>query len=467
MKPHDTQNDATAWRQNAAMCGLQHRLSANASRGGSYQGHLRQRVLRPNRLAFGHNADHVKRMRYRRSTATRHGVTEMRALLWIINLCSISASIFSYVYLSYYVYVTTGNVILSQSVLFAPMVLPVVLVGQVHYLANRLDPRSLLLWTNLCAVGVCGAIYSGLQFSPLLAIAGSLCIGALDAVQRVARIVAIKQFFRAQELRSTVPLTLTAQFIAAGLAGIAITFLRDALNPLTGLIITCALFCIASVAASRLPRHPPASAGLAVGVTGLWNQFLPLLKADPSLHRRFWAFVLFVSFFQGFFNVSRVALPAHVLQLSSTYVGLLQLLASVSALLSAIAYYISSNRSRNPRPRTMVVITSMALLASAYAPGVALSYLFYFFFIYFFEQAFFDLQTDLMAHTPQAQMPLIASAQYAAFYAGMILCIAVGSVLTSAIGLFATAGVLILTYLLLVLIWRETFSPQPRQEVVQ
>lgn len=96
------------------------------------------------------------------------------ALLWGVNLCAISASTLSYIYLSYYIYANTASLILSQVVLFAPMVLPVILVVPIYRLADYLAPRTLLWSSNLLSLGCAAVTYKILPHHVEVAVLGKV-----------------------------------------------------------------------------------------------------------------------------------------------------------------------------------------------------------------------------------------------------------------------------------------------------
>jgi len=371
-------------------------------------------------------------------------------LIWIVNLCAICASTLSYIYLSYYTYKETGSLLYSQVVLFSPMVLPVLFVGQIYRLSDRVSPRTLLLLSNALALLVAVLVYSILPAVALIAIVGGIAIGTLDALQRVGRIVAIKCYFNSQNVESTVPLTLTAQFIAGGIAGATMGLVKGEMMPWQALLITAVLFAIAAFAAFLLPTAERAANPSTAQPAALIETFSNLLKSSPQLRSSFWSFIIFVSVYQGFFNVSRIILPAHVLELSEGYVGLLQAVNSMAALAGAILYYKLNKRGHRLAPLSMAAASALFMMAAAYGAGFASSYVAYFFYIFFFELAFFKLQSDVVLATPANAMPLVASVQYAGVYAGMIITIFLGSLLVEYIGLLWTSVVFAGSYLAVV-----------------
>lgn len=369
------------------------------------------------------------------------------AFIWVVNLCAICASTLSYIYLSYYVYNETGNLIYSQVVLFSPMVLPVLFVEKIYKLSDRIPPRTLLFLSNAIALLVVVLVYSLLPDFALIAIIGGIVIGTLDALQRVGRIVAIKCYFSSENVESTVPLTLTAQFIAGGIAGATMALIKGDMMPWHALTITAILFTFAAFAAFLLPRTERQATVAAPQSTALIETFANLMRTSPSLRHSFWSFIVFVSVYQGFFNVSRIILPAHVLDLSEGYVGLLQAVNSIAALVGAILYYRLNKRGYRLAPLSMAAASALFMMVAAYGQGLASSYSAYFFYIFFFELAFFKLQSDVVLATPANAMPLVASVQYAGVYAGMIITIFLGSLLVEHIGLLWTSVVFSACYL--------------------
>lgn len=389
---------------------------------------------------------------------------KLTILIWIINLCAICASTLSYIYLSYYTYKETGSLLYSQIVLFSPMVLPVLFVGQIYRLSDRVSPRTLLLLSNAVALLVAILVYSVLPTFALIAVVGGIAIGALDALQRVGRIVAIKCYFNSQNVESTVPLTLTAQFIAGGIAGAAMALVKGEMMPWHALLITATLFACAAFAAFLLPR---AERSVSTGVpasTALIATFSALMKSTPQLRHSFISFIVFVSVYQGFFNVSRILLPAHVLGLSEGYVGLLQAVNSIAALVGAIVYYRLNKRGHRLAPLSMACASALFMMTAAFGGGFSSSYVAYFFYIFFFELAFFKLQSDVVLATPGHAMPLVASVQYAGVYAGMIVTIFLGTLLVEQVGLFITSIVFAVTYLLAIKLL--SFGTRAAEQVV-
>ncbi|WPX86638.1 hypothetical protein [Pseudomonas asiatica] len=386
------------------------------------------------------------------------------ALLWGVNLCAISASTLSYIYLSYYIYANTASLILSQVVLFAPMVLPVILVVPIYRLADYLAPRTLLWSSNLLSLGCAAVTYKILPHHVEVAVLGAVVIGALDALQRVGRIVAIKCYFPSAQIASSVPLTLTAQFIAGGLAGISLVLFKANMTPGLALLITVSLFSIAALAAYLLPAptKPPITVQVA---PKLLTALGSLLQEYPALRLSLYQFIVFVSLFQGFFNVSRVLLPAHVLGLGEAYVGLLQAVNSVAALVGAVLFYRLGKCNLRPLPMPMAVVSGLFMMLAAFGHDIQSSYIAYFFYIFFFELTFFKLQADLVRSTPASAMPLMASVQYAGVYLGMIVTIFVGSILVKYAGLFSTSVIFVAFYFVAINALRKTVATKGKQPV--
>ena len=376
-------------------------------------------------------------------------------VLWTVNLSSIAASIFSYVYLSYFVYQRTGSVFYSELVLLAPMLIPVLLCLVINRIAGASAPRRLLVMTNAAGMLVSLATYQWVSASVLVALLGALMIGFLDAIQRVARTVAVKRYFSAADVKYAVPLTLTAQFIAGGVAGIGLAFFKSGVTPSIASCIVTSAFVVAILAAWCLPRLAKVESGASAGAAGVRNEgggfstIIRVLKADSRLYRHFVSYVVFVSIFQGFFNVSRVALPTHQLHLSHSFVGYLQIISAMSALAGALMFVWIGKRNI-VLSRLLVAWLSVASLAAMIGAtavtNVVVSYTMYFVFMFVWELLFFKYQSDIVSVTPHADMPLVATFQYAAVYLGMLITALLGGIFTHYFGLFPAAIAFTIAY---------------------
>jgi hypothetical protein len=158
--------------------------------------------------------------------------------------------------------------------------------------------------------------------------------------------------------------------------------------------------------------------------------FMALLAENEPLKKAFLNFVIFITFFQGFFNVSRITLPSHVLNLPENYVGYLQLVNSCAALSGALFYFVYNRRGLRFNPLYMAIVSAMFMLITSLGINIATSYITYFLYIFFFELAFFKLQSDIVIKSNTHDMPVIAAMQYAGVYVGMISSIFAGSMLT-------------------------------------
>ncbi|HSX92666.1 MAG TPA: MFS transporter [Hydrogenophaga sp.] len=372
----------------------------------------------------------------------------LTALLWAINLSAISASMFVYLYLAQHAYHALGSLLVSELVLVAPLVMPVLLAFQLNQVAARVGPRKLLFAANAAGACCCAVLFLATDLGTVSVLLGAAVVGALDALQRVARIVAIKRYFSAQDVRHTVPLTLTAQFVAGALAGAMLAFFPGRLTLAGAAIATTVLMGLAATCALRLPRPVPDAADAERTAASLAHA-VALLRRTPALRDSLLGFVLLGACFQGFYNLSRVALPAHHLGLPGTFhLGVLQIIASLAAVSGALAYSALCRHQRAPGLAVVTPVCAIAMLAACELPGVAASFASYFVFFFCFELAFFRLQGDIVLATPPADMPLVATLQYALVYAGLMLTGGVGALLIGPIGLSGTALCLALGYFL-------------------
>lgn len=381
----------------------------------------------------------------------KHTPSRISMLLWIVNLSSISASVFSYVYLADVVYRQTGSAVLSQAVLIAPMVVPVVLCLVINTATASRSPKPVLAVLNFSGIVVAAVTYALVDHAIAAAIVGALVIGFLDATQRVARTVAIKRYFSTEDIKYALPITLTAQFIAGAVAGIALSIYKSEITPALAGVLTMAAFGVGTLAALLLPStHAEQQSAMPAGAFGT---FMKVLRTTPILQRHFVAFLIVVSIFQGFFNVSRVTLPAQLLELPQSYVGYLQIISATSALIAALLFALASKRGVAFGKLSMVVMNIICLTAmvgSTAFHSITFSYFFYFIYMFLWEVLFFKHQSDVVETTPSENMSLVATFQYASVYLGMIVIGFVGSWLSSLFGLLVTAVVFSAIYVVLI-----------------
>lgn len=321
--------------------------------------------------------------------------------------------------------------------------MPVLFVFQINRLARDYQPRNLMLWASLICVAVYAVTFALLDGRPWLALLGAAAIGLLDSIQRVTRVVAVRAYFGVEQVKSTIPLTLTAQFVAGGLAGVFMSSLRDRLTPGAACATTCSLAMISALCAYGIRTTKSAEASVPAVESGAggsaWSEFVGALRKSPELTQRFIAFLILIGVFQGFFNVSRVALPAQVLGLSSGYVGLLQVVNSSAALVGALTFYALGRREKVVNATVASTISALAMIVCSTVHQIAISYSAYFLFIFFFELAFFKLQSDIVAACAREQIAVVVTVQYAAVSMAMMLAIFLGGISVSKLGLPATA----------------------------
>lgn len=388
----------------------------------------------------------------------------LSAILWMINLPSIAASVFSYIYLSYFVYQKTKSVLLSEAVLVAPFVIPVLLCLLINRIASFRSPRQILFSFNIFGVLIAILTYLSINTWTYAAISGALIIGFLDSIQRVARMVAIKRYFSSADLKYAVPITMTAQFVAGGVAGVGLAFYRNEMSPLIAGMIVTGGFALASVSAWLLPRTSQDMASAQLQPAG--NAFATLgrlLRQDTILRQRFFVFLIFVSIFQGFFNVSRVTLPSHVLQLPQSFVGYLQIISAMSALAGALMFAWLGKRLVVLGRLSVITLSLTSLLCMIGATAISnvtSSYILYAMYIFTWEILFFKYQSDLVVVTPSQHMALVATFQFAGIYLGMIVTSMLGSLIIEHTNMTVAALIFAAVYVLSMLLG-SFLSTQP------
>ena len=346
--------------------------------------------------------------------------------------------------------------LLSEAVLLAPMVIPVVLCLVINSAVGSRSPKTILTWFNFSGVIVAAATYALLDHLIAAAVAGALLIGFLDATQRVARTVAIKRYFSTDDIKYALPITLTAQFIAGAIAGVALSVYKAEITSAMAATIVIAAYGFATLAAALLPAAPGQT--LAGMPAGALTTLVQVLRTSPMLQRHFVAFFIVVSVYQGFFNVSRVALPTNSLGLSQAYVGYLQIISATSALAAALVFAILSKRGFAPGKMLMLglnLICLSAMVGAAFVRNVTISYTLYFVYMFFWEVLFFKHQADVVTATPSANMSLVATFQYASVYLGMIVTGLAGSWIAHGYGLFVAAVAFVALYAL-GMVWNAT-----------
>lgn len=298
----------------------------------------------------------------------------------------------------------------------------------------------------------------------MVALVGALVIGFLDALQRVSRIVAIKRFFSGEDVKFAVPMTLTAQFIAGGLAGVLLVYFRGETTPMIILSTVAILFILAGLVSLLLPKSKAIEETEGPNAPKLLktDSLAILLKSNPVLKRYLMGSIVFVSVFQGFFNISRVALPAHKLGLSDEYVGYLQVISSMAALVAALAFYFYNKTGRTLGGnvvRMISVLSLGALCAASAGTGVVSSFMAYFAYMLMWEILFFNYEANVVNACSSADMAHVATYQYAASYFGIITVTLLGGWVTQYLGLLPAACILSAGYVLYII--RDSFSSRP------
>ncbi|WP_367619817.1 MFS transporter [Caballeronia sp. SEWSISQ10-4 2] len=398
---------------------------------------------------------------YAITTSAARARKRLTVALWTTNLSSVIASNLTYIYLASFIYRQTGRIEWSNITLMCPMAIPVVACFGIASITRRSGPRRIFAVANGCALGITLLLLLVLGHYPLAALAGATLIGVVDALQRVTRIVALKAFYPDGDVKTAVPIALSAQFIAGGLAGVLMGLAPNEAAPAVVLPWIGALFALAGAVSLLLPVVPTQHAST-VEANSSVSKLLGALDAHPEMRGHFVRVVMFIGVFQGFYNLSRVALPAHLLNLSDHYVGLLQLLSSAAMLVGASCFYASARRGWRFAGRREAALIGICIGASTMAVTLhspALNFALYFVYILAFEIMFLQCQADLVEACPREHVGTMAAYQYAAMYVAMMVIMGLGSVAVPFIGL---NGVALACGVLYVLLYARTRSrPKP------
>jgi hypothetical protein len=382
----------------------------------------------------------------------RRAQRRLSTALWVTNLASVIASNLSYLYLASLVYRSTGVIEYANAVLMCPMIIPVLACVAMTTLTRRVSPRRLFIGANVTALACAAGLALSLHAAPLLALAGAALIGFADALQRVTRIVAIKLFFPEGDVKFAVPVALSAQFAAGGLSGVLMAVAPHEASPPFMLGVIGCLFTLAAAASLFLPKSAVRPAATAAPHGGGLRAFISALAQRPPFRSTFLRAVAFVGVFQGFYNLSRVALPAHLLHLSDRFVGLLQMLSSVSMIVGAVLFYTCGRRGVAGGAQSEAALIGVCVAAATAAVSVAhpaASFVLYCVFVVAFEFLFLRAQADLVEACPQEIVGTMAAYQYAAMYSAMLLVMAAGNAVQASLHLHGIALGCGLLYLVL------------------
>ncbi|WP_321951513.1 MFS transporter [Paraburkholderia bannensis] len=363
------------------------------------------------------------------ATDLRRAQRRLTVALWVTNLASVIASNLSYLYLASLIYRRTHVIQFANVVLMCPMIIPVIACVALSSITRRVAPRSIFVSANAVALVTALVLAASLSRLPELALAGAALIGLIDALQRVTRIVAIKVFFPEGNAKFAVPVALSAQFAAGGFSGVLMAVAPHDAAPAVMLGAIAALFTLATAASLFLPAasgevSPSTQTG------GSLRLFVNALAQAKGFRTTFLRAVAFVGVFQGLYNLTRVSLPAHLLHLSDRYVGLLQLLCSLSMIAGAVVFYRSGRRNFPHGPKVEALLIGCCVIAVTAAVSWLTpvgSFALYCVFIVAFEFMFLQCQADLVENCPRPLVGIMATYQYAAMYVAMLAVMAAGN----------------------------------------
>ena len=339
----------------------------------------------------------------------------------------------------------TGSVALSNLVIATPWILPVIGCKLIHYLSSRYSPQAVTMTTTGLGCLTCLAATLSVPRYVAGAFLIIAIIGLVDAIQRVERFVVIKIGIAPSVIESTVPITLSAQFIGGITAGILFTLIEPTTDMPLVLGLSAFGFLSACLSGFLFPGvGSPAWQGEHANrqLPGSLMRLISMLRDDLRLHIRFALFVALTILFQGYYNLTRVALPASAVTTidTSDMVGYLQITASGAALLGALLYY--------KLPKCREVFGGLGLTFSGALLMVTLPMILngrflitaYFLYILIFELIFFSAQSKLVKAAKTCQISLIITYQYAFIYSGMAVLVLFGSMLLPKIELLGVSA---------------------------
>jgi hypothetical protein len=141
-----------------------------------------------------------------------------------------------------------------------------------------------------------------------------------------------------------------------------------------------------------------------------------------------------------------------LLHLSDRFVGLLQMLSSVSMIVGAVLFYTCGRRGVAGGAQSEAALIGVCVAAATAAVSVAhpaASFVLYCVFVVAFEFLFLRAQADLVEACPQEIVGTMAAYQYAAMYSAMLLVMAAGNAVQASLHLHGIALGCGLLYLVL------------------
>ncbi|MHA0873504.1 MFS transporter [Enterobacter pasteurii] len=289
----------------------------------------------------------------------------------------------------------------------------------------RFSPRNLLRTSEFASALIVPAIafVSGSYYVMIFLL---LLKGGLDSLSKMARAVALKNYFSGQALNQAASYYNTAMLGGAGVGALLGALLLSVL-PLEAILGLC---MICHLAAGILYTRLPAPLNDVKIPTANGTSFHTPVR-DPRLHMSIIYYVSTVALYQGYQNVARSVYPTEQLGMDPSGIALIQTIASFAYILGAIfaaRLDLSGNRYTVTAPvshlLTLALMLPLPFITSA-VPGLAV----YGLFALLFEVAWAVHQRYIIVAAPPEQLGKIVANANALGLGAMIVVALLGSIL--------------------------------------
>lgn len=364
--------------------------------------------------------------------------------LWLGAFLGTTANFALYLMLAAEVYRATGSALLSSLMFAAQWILPILLVLRIEQAGRILAPRALMLSASLAFVVLTAlAAACAPATAPLIGLC--MLFGALDALVKSGRLIALKRYFDAERQRTAVSALASAMYVGSSLGGALFALVpeQNAVIVVAGGGIAAHLLAALVFARLPAPAAAPSVEGAAAHSVRAFAGALRQAASEPRVFEALFCLILVCGAFQGFHNIARTALPLGHLDAGSAEVGILQVI-SGGAIIAGVVLYRWLFAARDGLAGVagqLGYLCAGLLLATTLMGGVAASFAVYFAFILAFEFLFMHYQTRLVVAVEVGKITVVSAFQYAILNLAMLVTILAGGTLTDTLGLTATAAV--------------------------
>ncbi len=366
--------------------------------------------------------------------------------IWAAIFLASVATYFLLMTLAANVFAASGSALWANSVVLTQWLPAVVALVPIRRAVARHPPRALLMFCELAsALLLVAVLFSAGTLALLMAVL--LLKGSMDALSKVSRTVALKNYFSGKTLE-----TAASYYNTAALAGQAVGALMGAL--LLGHLDMGAMLAVCGalhLAAAALYQSLPAASTAASAPAGGPKQAAEAQAADAArLRSAIVYFIAAICLYQGFHNIARSAFPVRQLGMAESAIGLVQTLTNVAYIAGAFVaarFSLAAGRYAlvGPLAHAAPILCLVPLaFVTAPVPGLAV----YALFAFGFEVAFCVHLRYIITAAPAARLGAIVANTNAMALGAMVCFSLAGSWVADRVGLWVVTGAVLLLSLL-------------------